>query len=73
MLEESQGGVGRVEWRRTGCQWSPGCRAPDVQAPAVADGAREVQEREGRVMVSIHHLYNPGLSITEARMPPAGN
>ena len=47
MLEESQGGVGRVEWRRTGCQWSPGCRAPDVQAPAVAEGAREVQEREG--------------------------
>lgn len=46
MLEESRGRVGRVEWRQTGCQWSPGCRAPGVQASAVAKGARAVQERE---------------------------
>lgn len=26
--------------------WSPGCRAPGVQASAVAEGARAVQERE---------------------------
>ena len=35
MLEESRGGVGRVEWRRTGCQWSPGGRTLGVQASSM--------------------------------------
>ena len=46
MLEESWGGAGCVEWRRTGCQWSPGGRTLGVRASSMAEGAREVEERE---------------------------